>query len=200
MERLISRTVVALDTLVEPVAKRPSKGKLSKVRAEACRALVCDHYEAIYRFMAYLTRDTNLAEELTQEAFACAWENMDSFRGRARLRTWLHRIAYHRFVDWCRRVERDAALAATVKMQRSGAVQNQDPCDKLAQDEHQELLYGALKKLNLPESTVIVLHYIQGLSYRQMAKVLDEPAGTVKWRTSGALKKLRALLTGRIVQ
>jgi RNA polymerase sigma-70 factor (ECF subfamily) len=200
MERLISRTVIALDALVEPVAKRPSKGKLHKGRAEACRAIVCDHYEAIYRFMAYLTRDINLAEELTQETFACAWENMDSFRGRARPGTWLHRIAYHKFVDSCRRVERDAALASTVKMQRSRAVQNQDPCDKLAKDEDQELLYDALKSLNPPESTVIVLHYIQGLNYRQMARVLDEPAGTVKWRTSLALKKLRALLTGRIVR
>jgi DNA-directed RNA polymerase specialized sigma24 family protein len=39
-----------------------------------------------------------------------------------------------------------------------------------------------------------VLHYLQGLSYREMAAVLDEPTGTVKWRTSEALNVLRNLL------
>jgi DNA-directed RNA polymerase specialized sigma24 family protein len=39
-----------------------------------------------------------------------------------------------------------------------------------------------------------VLHYLQGLSYREMAAVLDEPTGTVKWRTAEALSRLRALL------
>jgi DNA-directed RNA polymerase specialized sigma24 family protein len=39
-----------------------------------------------------------------------------------------------------------------------------------------------------------VLHYLQGLSYRQMAAVLDEPTGTVKWRTAEALNRLRAML------
>ena len=38
------------------------------------------------------------------------------------------------------------------------------------------------------------LHYLQGLSYREMAVVLEEPTGTVKWRTSEALNRLRALL------
>jgi DNA-directed RNA polymerase specialized sigma24 family protein len=44
----------------------------------------------------------------------------------------------------------------------------------------------------------LVLHYLQGLSYRAMAVVLDEPAGTVKWRTLEAAKKLRALLSDEV--
>jgi DNA-directed RNA polymerase specialized sigma24 family protein len=39
-----------------------------------------------------------------------------------------------------------------------------------------------------------VLDYFQGLSYREMASVLDEPIGTVKWRTAQALNRLRATL------
>ena len=45
---------------------------------------------------------------------------------------------------------------------------------------------------------MLVLHYLQGLSYREMAAVLDEPTGTVKWRTTEALNRLRALLSEEV--
>ena len=58
-----------------------------------------------------------------------------------------------------------------------------------------QFCYGrALEELDAAERAVLVLHYLQGLSYREMAAVLDEPTGTVKWRTAEALNRLRALL------
>jgi DNA-directed RNA polymerase specialized sigma24 family protein len=47
---------------------------------------------------------------------------------------------------------------------------------------------------------VVVLHYIQEFSYRQMADLLKEPVGTVKWRTSQAIEKLKKILTDRVVK
>ncbi len=138
-----------------------------------------------------------MAEELTQETFACAWENIDSFRGRASLGTWLHKIAYRKFIDSKRKIQRDNALTETLKTQNNDQRQNHDPFQEIAKDEHQQLLYNALKQLDKPDCTIIVLHYIQGLTYRQMAKILAEPKGTVKWRTNSAIKKLRAILTKR---
>ncbi|MHC4260636.1 MAG: RNA polymerase sigma factor, partial [Planctomycetota bacterium] len=64
--------------------------------------------------------------------------------------------------------------------------------------EHSALLYEAMRRLESSEYIVIVLHYIQGLSFREMAKVLEEPVGTVKWQTSHALKRLKGFLTGRV--
>ncbi len=55
-------------------------------------------------------------------------------------------------------------------------------------------LHEALHGLDAADRGVLVLHYLQGLSYREMAEVLDEPTGTVKWRTAEALARLRALL------
>jgi RNA polymerase sigma factor (sigma-70 family) len=59
-------------------------------------------------------------------------------------------------------------------------------------------LYSALDELDSADRTLLVLHYLQGLSYREMALVLDEPSGTVKWRTSEALKCLRILLAEEV--
>ncbi len=148
--------------------------------------------------MAYLTRDTRLAEELTQETFASAWAGIDSFKGRALIGTWLHRIAYHKFIDSKRRLQRDAALMDGLEPQNDTAPASSDPLHRLTADENCRLLYEAMRRLKSPEYTVVVLHYIQGLSFREAAKVLDQPVGTVKWQTSRALKSLKSYLTGRV--
>lgn len=179
-------------------AKRQNLKKLRQGRREAYEAVVCQHYRAIYRFMVYLTADTCLAEELTQETFASAWANIDRFKRRASFGTWLHRIAYRKFIDSTRRLQRNAALMAGLKEEKNHARQTSNPFHRLTADEHSRLLYEAMSTLKSPEYIVIVLHYIQGLSFRQLAKVLDQPVGTVKWRTSQALKRLKAYLTGRV--
>lgn len=148
--------------------------------------------------MAYLTADINLAEELTQETFASAWANIDQYRRTASFGTWLHQIAYRKFIDSRRKLQRDAALTAKLKQERTDATQTLDPLHRLTADEHTRLLYQALHSLRPSDYIVILLHYIQGLSFRQVAKVLDEPVGTIKWQNSRALKKLREYLTGRV--
>lgn len=165
---------------------------------EACEQAARQHYKAIYRFLAYLTGDASLAEDLTQETFVAAWANIRRYRARASFATWLHKIAYHKFIDSGRRLQRHAALIAGLKQDSPDVQETLDPLHQLTSDEHSRLLYEAMHRLEPFEHITIVLHYIQGLSFREMARVLDEPAGTVKWRTSQALKRLKEFLTNRV--
>jgi RNA polymerase sigma-70 factor (ECF subfamily) len=164
-------------------------------RPEACAELIRAHYQAVYRWLAHLTRDVHLAEDLTQETFAAAWEKIASFQGRSSLATWLHRIAYAKFID-ARRAGRRAE--GMLERRPSPEVAPCDPLDSVMADDEAEHLYCALDRLNTPERTLLVLHYLQGLSYREMAAVLDEPTGTLKWRTSEALNQLRVLLSDEV--
>ena len=178
--------------------QRKYLNELRKGRRRAYEDIVYKHYRSIYRLMAYLTHDTILAEELTQETFASAWANIDSFKGHASVGTWLHRIAYRKFIDASRSLRRNAALIDRLKAEKNGEHQIANPLQRLTADESSRLLYEAMRRLNSSEYTVIVLHYIQGLSFRQLAKVLDQPVGTVKWQTSRALKRLKEYLSGRV--
>ena len=181
--------------------RRSERQNLKYIREgqrEACEKAVCQHYKPIYRFLVYLSGDASLAEDLTQETFIAAWANIGRYKGRASFGTWLHKIAYHKFIDSGRRLERDATLIAQLKEKSPGVTETSDPLYRITSDEHLRLLYEAVQRLESPEYITIVLHYIQGFSFREMAKVLDEPAGTVKWRTSRALKRLREFLTGRV--
>jgi RNA polymerase sigma-70 factor, ECF subfamily len=162
-------------------------------RREDCARLVHEHYQAIYRFMLHLTRCETGAEDLTQETFAAAWEKIGAFEGRSTLRTWLHRIAYGKFVDGRRAGRRSAALVERLKVR--DAPTPLGPLETAANDDEARRLYAALEQVDATERVLLVLHYLQGLSYREMADVTGEPAGTVKWRTSLALSRMRTLLT-----
>jgi RNA polymerase sigma-70 factor (ECF subfamily) len=179
-------------------AERKNLKELRQGRRKVYEAAVLQHYRSIYRFMAYLTRDTELAEELTQETFASAWANIDSFKARSSFKTWLHRIAYRKFIDSKRSQRRDAAFVAALDVENDNATQASDPLQRLTADEHTHLLYEAMHSLKQDEYIAILLHYIQGLSFRQVAKVLNLPVGTVKWQNSRALKTLRQYLSGRV--
>ena len=160
-------------------------------RSEAFAELVHGHYQAVYRFLLHMTGDVPRAEDLTQETFATAWERITTFQGRSTLATWLHRIAYTKFIDGQRSERRVATLHGRLT---SPAHPPADPLETAMAVDEARRLYQALDGLEPADRTVLVLHYLQGMSYREMALVLDEPGGTVKWRTSEALKCLRVLL------
>lgn len=179
-------------------SERQNLKDIREGRREACEAVVCQNYKSIYSFMVYLTSNASVAEDLTQETFASAWANIGRYKGRASLKTWLHQIAYHKFIDSERKLKRHSALMSNLSREKRDTPETSNPLYRLATDERSFLLYEAMRKLKSSEYTMIVLHYIQGLSFREMAKVINEPVGTVKWRTSKALKRLKAFLTGRI--
>jgi RNA polymerase sigma-70 factor, ECF subfamily len=160
-------------------------------RAEACAELVRGHYQAVYRFLLHLTRDVPQAEDLTQETFAAAWQSIAAFQGRSTLATWLHRIAYRKFIDGQRSEQRNAELRERAA---STAPIDAGPFETAMAADEARRLYAALDELNPAERALLVLHYLQGLSYREIAAVLDEPNGTVKWRTREALNCLRLIL------
>ncbi|HBI41473.1 MAG TPA: hypothetical protein DDY78_01280 [Planctomycetales bacterium] len=157
------------------------------------RNLIHDHYQAIYRFLLHLTRSDAEAEDLTQDTFTAAWEKINAFEGRSTLRTWLHRIAYGKFVDGRRAGRRSAKLVERLKTR--DAPTPLSPVETVASDDEAQQLYAALDQINSDDRVLLVLHYLQGLSYREMAEVTGEPVGTVKWRTSLALSRMRTLLT-----
>jgi RNA polymerase sigma-70 factor (ECF subfamily) len=161
-------------------------------RREACAALIHAHYQGVYRFLLHLTRDVALAEDLTQDTFATAWEKIGSFAGRSSLRTWLYRIAHSKLVDVRRRSRRGAEIHDQVG-RSTASTESPGPLDAIIASDQERHLYEQLQRLEPEDRTVLVLHYLQGLSYRDLAGVVDEPVNTVKWRVREALEQLRAL-------
>ena len=181
--------------------RRKERRLLRQIRAgerEACEEFVRQNYAQIYRFLFHLAGDEALAEDLTQETFAAAWKGIGTFRASSSLATWLHRIAYTRFIDSRRALQRQAAAAVRPNLQENRPPDYPSPLDRLLADERSRRLYRAIQDLAEADRLVIVLHYLQGLTLRQTAAALNEPVGTVKWKTNHALSRLRASLNGKV--
>jgi RNA polymerase sigma-70 factor (ECF subfamily) len=174
---------------------------LRKVRAgdrNAAGTLVKTHYGSVYRFLWHLCGNTHEAEDLTQETFAAAWKSLDGFAGRASIKTWLHRIAYRKFVDRGRRQVLDSEAMAVLKRERSVRAGEEGAPGAALLGERQKVIRAAIRRLREEDRALIALHYLEGMSLRETAEAAGRPVGTVKWRTHRALAKLKGLLNGKV--
>lgn len=155
--------------------------------AEAIQSFVGRYYHSVYRFMRHLTRHVEDAEDLTQQAFVKARQEIASYRGKASLRTWLHRVALHEYTHWKRRQRKTAALDLAAPHIETGY---EDCLEGI-------VLAEALQRLSEPLRVAFVLFEIDELSLEEVSKVLRLPKGTVKSRLFKARRKLCELMLGR---
>jgi RNA polymerase sigma-70 factor, ECF subfamily len=182
-----------------PVIERSDKAlarRILKGEPEACAELIREFHAPIYRLLVHLSRDAEVAQDLTQETFLAAWKKIGSFSAASSLRTWLHTIAYRKFLDAKRSSRRTVAVHSEAPVDELHAL-TPDPTTTAQLNEQTRRVHGALNRLAANEREILVLHYLQGLSYQELADILSEPTGTVKWRTRQALERLRTVLENK---
>lgn len=130
------------------------------------------------------------AEDLTQETFVAAFQGQEHFSGRVPLRAWLVGIALRRWRD-SRRRPRPKTVVLGHELPSHTSTE--------AQVTARTALTQALGTLPDDQQTAVLLILGQGLTYPEAAKTLGVPEGTLKWRVSEALKRLRPLLTEEMI-
>ena len=146
--------------------------------------LVARHRDRVYAVALRLTRNPADAEDALQDTFLNAYRALGRFGGRARVSTWLYRIAANASYDVInRRHGRDQALEDSVYEPAA-------PGDSFAQSSQRQALERALAALPNEFREAVVLCDIAGLGAGEAAELLGVPAGTVKSRVFRA----RALL------
>ena len=138
------------------------------------------------RFLASLCGDAALADDLAQEALVRAYVNSDRFIGN--FKAWLFRIAYNCFIDNLRRVP-----APAVSLDTPEALHVSDTAASDAAFRHEEL-QRALARIPEKERTAIVLHYFEDLPVKEIAAIMQIPAGTVKYHLSVGRDHLKQLI------
>lgn len=166
-------------------------------------------YESVFRLVVSIVRNEHEARDVCQEVWLTAWRKLGSFRGDAQFTTWLHPIAVRRSLDHLRRrrtwVQRflpflasdeangegATALLPVVAAPRAAAADPApDPRDVLERRERRERFARALDSLPPKHRAVLALREVQGLSYEEIARVLDVRPGTVMSRLFHARRLL----------
>src|SRR4051812_43197991 len=124
----------------------------------SCEELVRDNYGAVFSFLAHLTSDREMAADIRQDTFRAAWQQLGKFDRRASISSWLHCIAYNRFIDIYRKQRRDSCLQQNLQLELSGSG-NVAPLCATTQKETSQYLAAAVKQLPDDQRTIIYLHY-----------------------------------------
>ncbi len=151
------------------------------------------HGRAVYGLARRVLQDAGEAEDVTQEVFLRLWREPDRFDpGRGSLRSFLLAQAHGRAVDAVRssssrraREAREAAHTARSEYDMQHEAWDLALADQVAQ---------AMGELSEDERRAIQLAYFDGHTYREVARVLEQPEGTVKSRIRSGLRRLRDAL------
>jgi RNA polymerase sigma-70 factor, ECF subfamily len=149
--------------------------------------LVAEHHAAVYRYAYRLSRSAADAEDLTQEVFLAAQQNLGQLRDPALGLSWLFTILRNRYLKNAQR--RRPVVAANLKLNLDGFAEpvQEEPIDP-------QRLQGLLDELPEKHRFVLVMFYFDNCSYKQIADELGLPMGTVMSRIARAKAHLRARL------
>ncbi len=166
-------------------------GRIAAGDRRACAELIERCYEDIYRLVLRLCRNVHDAEDLVQETFAKCWTSIGAYSAQASLGTWLRQIAYHSFIDWHRRTAAQRRESITENLIETTFPMDASPAARLEADEQARQVARALDELDDAGRHAVTLHYLHGMSLQEVADLLEQPLGTVKWRISKALAQMR---------
>jgi RNA polymerase sigma-70 factor (ECF subfamily) len=157
---------------------------------EAFGRLVCRYREGTVNVVYRMCGDVHLAEDAAQDAFIRAWEALPRYRHRGTFKAWLYRIALNCTRDVLRR-RRPTADVESLPL-RSDAP---SPERQVVRREWAQRVQEAVLRLTEARRAALVLREYEGLSYKEIARALDLPMGTVMSRLHYARSRLREILT-----
>ena len=157
---------------------------------EAYAALVAQHQNMIRAVTFRMTGSLDDAEELAQDAFLRAYQQLGTFRRGAKFSTWLCQIAINLSLDWRRRESRRDDIHAKWA---ADAVSENNPGGGFP-DALSRRVQAALNRLPAKQRAAIVLTIYENQSHAEAAKTLGCTEATISWRVFAARQKLKRLL------
>lgn len=158
---------------------------------ESFDILVEKYYRKIYNLAYRFVGDSEEANDLAQEIFTAAYQNLKKFRGESKFSTWLFQIATNRGKNRFKYLKRRGYFA-----NRGGGESEDDregyqrevpdtsagPEDLMAGKQIQKIVQDAIDELEPDHKEIVILRDIEGFSYDEIARILDLPEGTTKSR------------------
>lgn len=172
---------------------------------QAFGLLVAKYQRKLMRLVSRLVRDPAEAEDVAQEAFIKAYRALPSFRGDSAFYTWLYRIGVNTAKNWLIANRRRAPTATEIDNEEAESYGEADllrdvdtPERVMMSKQIADTVNAAMDELPEELKTAVTLREIEGLSYEEIAQVMDCPIGTVRSRIFRAREaialKLRPLL------
>ena len=169
---------------------------------KAFELLVIKYQRRVQRLIGRMVRDVDLVEDIAQETFIRAYRALHQFRGDAQFYTWLYRIAVNTAKKFLLELKRDVTVSQTALERnddedetfrpRNEQTSDESPESVLAAKEIGQAVTAALEALPDDLKQAITLREMDGLSYEDIAEVMNCPIGTVRSRIFRAREAISA--------
>ena len=167
----------------------------------AFELLVVKYQRRLGRLISRFVRDSAEAEDVTQEAFIKAYRALPSFRGESAFYTWLYRIGINTAKNYLVALRRRAPTSTQFDAEESEDFEGAELLQEVSTPENELMskqVAGVVNAslLQLPEDlrTALTLREIEGLSYEEIAEIMNCPIGTVRSRIFRARETIAANL------
>ena len=152
--------------------------KLKAGDNDAFEALVNLYQDKIYNTCYSFLKQAELAEDQTQEIFIILFNAIQQFEAKSKLSTWIYRITVSRCLDFIRSQNRQKRKATGILSLFNFTTELQDfqeptPYQHLENKEYAEVIARALDTMKSKNKTVFILKYMEGLSQKEIAEILN---------------------------
>ncbi len=171
-------------------------GWLRRLRAgdECAFAEFVDKYkEMVFLCCRTLGLREDQADDVAGEVFLAAYKGIGRYKGRARLSTWLWRIAYNKAVSYLRKINRGGELRDELAEQFAD-MKTPGPSVQVEAGEIDKLVWQAVEKLPRLWAMAVVLYYREGKRVREIAKIMQTKQNTVKTYLFRSRQRLKRTL------
>ena len=162
---------------------------------EAWESLFRRYRLPLYVYVFELVRDEQASLDLVQETFINAFRHLDTLRDDDKFGGWLFSIAHQKCLQQWRRQSRQAELQE--ELANAPTADDDNPLDLLIREEQEAEFMKLLPRLPLAQRSALLLHFVEGFSLEEIARITDTEVGTVKSRLHYAKRALRKLLETR---
>ena len=163
-------------------------GRAQRGDEEAFASLAVAAGDRLHAVAFRILRDTDLAEDASQQALLTIWRDLPQLRDPARFDAWSYRLLVHACYAEGRRSRHWAPNLRLLPADEPAASSGFD--DVIHRDE----LETAIRRLSVDHRTVLVLHHYADIPAERVAQLLDVPIGTVHSRLHHAMRAMRAAL------
>jgi RNA polymerase sigma-70 factor (ECF subfamily) len=160
--------------------------------SSAFGVLVQRYQNRLYNSIVHVVGCRVEAEDVVQDAFVQAYVKLHTFKRNSQFFTWIYRIAFNSALS--RRRRKRPAMSVEQSRETTGAepVSNDDaPDDRMLRSERVQRVQEALSKLTEDHRAILILREMDGMSYEEIAEILNTPVGTVRSRLSRARSQMR---------
>ena len=173
---------------------------------QAFEALVTAYERKVYNYALRSTGNEQDAMDITQEVFLRVFRSLSGFKEESSFSTWLYRITFNICIDFSRKNAKRNENSLSLDGEAADGKELELPDERHAPEtvyvrkELREEIAGAILRLSEQHREVLVMREISGLSYAEIAEVLELEEGTVKSRIARARENLRKIIvaTGNI--